>query len=348
MAFNYSRQLDDVAVLTWVFELVRELKSRNLSSWSELGGIFGSRFEIWEGAWRMLWQFPLAGLGQGNFYHLSSIAPFSKSHFLVLNGGENTHNYFLQTLVETGLVGAIIFLVAIIFPYWKSLNKVSMLPAALALFSLFLGNIFSHSFLVRENLILGAVILGLIYSQSLIVGFKVPILGSPFNKSTIRLIIILLVISSAGAYFHEIYQSFGRFPFKYGFYCYQNVPLTSDGWTKGVFQAPTPPGTRGVNLVLEYPPYEDGKKPIKISLELKHFIRYLGYNRSIDSVTKEVLVNRKNDIDINIEFSKQDDINNPKNSELEMHLSDCYSPRNLGDSVDSRLLGIKVKSIRMY
>jgi hypothetical protein len=34
--------------------------------------------------------------------------------------------------------------------------------------------------------------------------------------------------------------------------------------------------------------------------------------------------------------------------ELEIRTSKCYSPRNMGDSVDSRLLGIKIQSLQVF
>jgi hypothetical protein len=127
------------------------------------------------------------------------------------------------------------------------------------------------------------------------------------------------------------------------------VPLTSDGWTKGVFEAPIPRGSKGVELVLEMPQFKNGQHPIDLSLELRHVRRnQYGYNDTINSIKKVVSMNKKNDISIVITFSDQDALNQLDNVELEGRLSSCYSPRNLGDSVDSRLLGMQIKSIRAF
>lgn len=347
LIFNNALVVANITGLSWIADLALDLKTRNLFSWSELGGILGSRLEIWGAAWSMFWQFPLAGLGQGNFYHLSSVGFFSKSQYLILNGGENAHNYFLQTLTETGLVGAILLIGALIYPYQNVAKRSVLLPAGMALGSLFLGNIFSHSFLVRENLILGAVFVGLLYSQSIAARIESPpsLRASKLSRNTL----ILILLSVGLAYFYEIEKSFGKPPFTDGFYCYQKVPLTSDGWTKGVFEAPIPRGSKGVELVLEIPQFKNSEHPINLSLELRHVRRnQYGYNDTINSITKVVSMNKKNDNSIVIAFSDQDTPNMSDNVELEGRLSGCYSPRNLGDSVDSRLLGIQIKSIKAF
>jgi len=347
LILTHALEVANITGLSWIAELALDLKSRNLLSWSELGGILGSRFEIWGAAWTMFWQFPLAGLGQGNFYHLSSIGFFSKSQYLILNGGENAHNYFLQTLTETGLVGAILLIGALVYPYQNVAKRSALLPAGMALGSLFLGNLFSHSFLVRENLMLGAVFLGLTYCQS--TANRIDGSSSLMASKLSGKIITFILFSVGLAYFYEIEKSFGNPPFTAGFYCYQKMPLTADGWTKGVFEAPIPRGSKGVELILEIPQFKKGEHPIYLSLELRHVRRnQYGYNDTINSITKVVSMNKKNDNSIVIAFSDQDALNMSDNVELEGRLSGCYSPRNLGDSVDSRLLGMQVKSIKAF
>jgi len=347
LVLTHALTVANITGLSWIADLGIDLKTRNLFSWSELGGILGSRLEIWGAAWTMFWQYPLAGIGQGNFYHLSSISFFSKSQYLILNGGENTHNYFLQTLTETGLVGAILLIGALVYPYQNVAKRSILLPAGMALGSLFLGNIFSHSFLVRENLILGSVFLGLIYSQS--TANRIDGSSSLMASKLSSKLITFILFSVGFAYFYEIEKSFGKPPFTAGFYCYQKMPLTADGWTKGVFEAPIPRGSKGVELVVEIPQFKKGEHPIDLSLELRHVRRnQYGYNDTINSVTKVVSMNKKNDNTIIIAFSDQDALNMFDNVELEGRLSGCYSPRNLGDSVDSRLLGMQIKSIKAF
>jgi O-antigen ligase len=73
-----------------------QMQSRRLDSLSDLGGMMGSRFEIWSAVTNMFSAYPLMGVGEGEFYRLSSNISFARSEFLQLNRGENAHNYFLQ------------------------------------------------------------------------------------------------------------------------------------------------------------------------------------------------------------------------------------------------------------
>ena len=346
LLYSYPDRVAGHLGLSWVVELVHEIKSRHMLNWSELGGVLGSRLEIWGAGWRMFWQFPLAGIGQGNFYHLSSINFFSKSQFLILNGGENAHNYFLQTLVETGLVGCIVFLISFIYPFQGIQKKEVLLPAALALGSLFLANFFAHSFLVRENLILGAILLGLLYSYGVKRPLNGPLLQRKMRLHLIDYFLVLCVLAAGVGYFLEIYQSFGKTPFTRGFYCQRKGPLTVDGWTGGVFEAAYPSSVKGVELMLEVPYFKNTPASTELLIELRHYKRYLGYNRAVDSEIKTIHLNQARDFIIVIEFSNKNLVNQYDGVELELRTSNCYSPRNLGDSLDSRLLGVRIKSVR--
>lgn len=348
---SFSKQANQSIGLYWVSELFDQLKQRDLLNISDLSGIFGSRFEIWGAAWKMFWSFPLAGVGQGNFYHLSSISFFSKSQFLILNGGENAHNYFLQTATELGVVGALVLSWILIYPWKNTLNKKKLVPAYVAVFSICLSNIFSHSLLVRENLILLAVILGLLYSQH-----NNPEDGfcefKPESKEIIKTKFGHIYLAFATVflfYIAEIFQSFGKPPFTYGFYCFEKASLTSDNWTRGTFEIPISRASKGVDLILSLPYFRDGIQTTNLYLELRHVRRnQYGYNDTVDFVQKSFALDRKENISAHIQFTDKEALNSEDNIELFGALSNCYSPRNFGDSVDSRLLGVQIKSIHAF
>jgi len=109
--------------LAWVGDLMTQMQSRRLNSLSDLGGMMGSRFEIWSAVANMFSAYPLMGVGEGEFYRLSSNISFARSEFLQLNRGENAHNYFLQVLAENGLVGILVFAIVFIVPYLACKNK---------------------------------------------------------------------------------------------------------------------------------------------------------------------------------------------------------------------------------
>jgi len=126
---------------------------------------FAYRPEIFRAALSMFSDYPIFGVGQGNFFRLSSQLDISHSPYLLEKGGDNAHNYFLQTLAETGLVGAVAFVLAIGWPFFRVDHFSKIAAPALAMVAIALGNIFSHPLLVRPNLILFAVFLALIYAS---------------------------------------------------------------------------------------------------------------------------------------------------------------------------------------
>jgi O-antigen ligase len=123
------------------------------------------RPELFRAALYMFSEYPLFGAGQGNFLRLSSNIDVSQSVYLVQSGGNNVHNYFLQTLAETGLVGILAFALAIGWPFYRADQFSKIAAPALAILSIALGNLFSHPLLVRPNLILLAVVLALMYAS---------------------------------------------------------------------------------------------------------------------------------------------------------------------------------------
>ncbi len=123
------------------------------------------RPELFRAALYMFSDAPIFGVGQGNFFRLSSQLDISHSLYLVNKGGDNAHNYFLQTLAETGLVGGLAFALAVGWPFYRAGQFSKIAAPALVLLAIALGNIFSHPLLIRPNLVLFAVVLALLYAS---------------------------------------------------------------------------------------------------------------------------------------------------------------------------------------
>lgn len=341
LIFNYSNKLSGIPVLSWLGELANEFKSRDLTSWSLFSGIFGSRFEIWEAAIRMWWEFPLMGVGQGNFYRLSDIASFSKSHFLILNHGENAHNYYLQTLTETGLIGILLSALALLRPLFPLKKNKLILPALISIISLLLGNIFSHSLLVRENLCLLAVMLGCAYSASRYI-------SSSSSRSffiygpTVRLVCAALVVVLISISAREVYRSFGRPPFERGFYCFDMKKIDADGWILGGWKFQLPKEASNVDVEIYFPLTED---PPDINGE--NFT--VNIHVSDESVVKPSSINftRPGFATIHFELYGNQKEGLEKSITLNIQRQSCYTPRNKGESVDARRLGVMVKSLHV-
>jgi O-antigen ligase len=333
LIFNYSSSLSGIPVLSWLGELANEFKSRDLTSWSLFSGIFGSRFEIWGAAIRMWWEFPLMGIGQGNFYRLSDIASFSKSHFLILNHGENAHNYFLQTLTETGLVGVAIFSLALITPFLSIKNRAVLIPASIALGSLFLGNIFSHSFLVRENLIIASILIALILSQS---QFSATL--SIAYSARLKVLVIFFIGAMS---IYEINGAFSRAPFEYGRDCFVSNGLMRDKWKSGIFDIPVPPKAEVIRVFFEEEGYfqRQFERPIEW--------QFLGVKEVPQKNTKIFLRksnNRISPVEIAIPSSL---IENAEVLTLRLKVTSCFTPRNLGIGLDARRLGLQVERVEI-
>jgi O-antigen ligase len=148
----------------WIEYLIQLLAPNNWSR-ENFNKAFVYRPELFRAAWYMFSDSPVFGVGQGNFFRLSSNLDISHSLYMAQNGGDNAHNYFLQTLAETGLVGASAFVLAIAWPFYHVDRFAKIAAPALALLAIALGNVFSHPLLVRPNLILFAVLLALLYAS---------------------------------------------------------------------------------------------------------------------------------------------------------------------------------------
>jgi O-antigen ligase len=205
------------------------------NNFAQINTALSERPAIWLAALRMWLAFPLFGVGQGDFGQLSPL--FNFGNFAVLREGENTHNYFLQTLAETGLVGVLAFVLVIIAPFFLVKDMRVLYPAAIALFSLFLGNIYAHSFLVRENLFLAAIFLGLMYSyvpQEKLLVSPYQLLRAWKPHHLWKWIIAITCLTFIGLGTREIYTSFYRFPFEYGSACFVNKPAAGHFFLKTI------------------------------------------------------------------------------------------------------------------
>ena len=328
--------------LAWVGDLMTQMQSRRLDSLSDLGGMMGSRFEIWSAVANMFSAYPLMGVGEGEFYRLSSNISFARSEFLQLNRGENAHNYFLQVLAENGLVGIAVFAIAFIVPYRACKNKQLILPALIGLFSLFLGNIFAHSFLVRENLLLGATLLGLLYSLSGITAASA-ITYLPIASVRSRLLALSAVFVLLVGVAIEVISSFGKIPFKAGADCFvKDVHPYPDGWTSGAWEELLPKGTKSLELVALPNRINIQKHAISGRLEMLVWIPGRGKVpvnvRDYEWTTNIPMTLR---LDMPAEYDES-----PHVKSARLQINSCYTPRNLGVNTDGRRLGVQIENVQ--
>ena len=338
-----SIQNDSLSGLGWVGELLTQMRYRRLDNLSDLGGMLGSRFEIWSAVSNMFIAYPLMGVGEGEFYRLSSVISFARSEFLQLNHGENAHNYFLQVLAENGLVGIAVFAIAFAVPYWACPNKRFALPALIGLISLFLGNVFAHSFLVRENLLLGAALLGLLYSLASDHSQSARATQVFKTKPSRLLFYVGMIVLLFGILF-EVYFSFGRLPFKAGADCFvKELPLYQDGWSSGAWGERLPQGAKEAEITLSPQRKHLEKQPLSVRADLLSWEAGKG-NVPISTASYQWTSDNVVTLKLTLPPSYY---NSPNLITVNLAVSSCYTPRNLGINTDGRRLGLQIIN-RLY
>jgi hypothetical protein len=146
-------------------DFVRQLYETDYLNFDLWNSLLSLRPEFHRAAVWMYLDYPIFGSGQGNFIRLSADPIERYSHNLVIWQGDNAHNYFLQTLAELGLVGGLGFIILFAFPLYRNI-KPDNISVCMMIMAIFLGNIYSHSLLVRENLIFLAIMVSLLYSKA--------------------------------------------------------------------------------------------------------------------------------------------------------------------------------------
>lgn len=210
----------------WLGEFFAALKNSDISNFETINLLSRWRLEFFRAALLMFDAYPWMGLGQGNFYRLSTIYELTQSTWLANSVGNNAHNYFLQTLAETGMIGVGCFVLIFVWPFYHVADKTKLVPVAMLILSVFLGNLYSHSLLIRENLFLLAVFVGLMYAlidRTLIHQDQHSCqLLTRCQKVSGYLVMFLL---SAAIYFAvaEIAASFYKVPFQHAGHCYQGA-----------------------------------------------------------------------------------------------------------------------------
>ena len=301
------------------------------------------RPEIYAAAIRMFWSFPLLGLGQGNFYRLSSNPEFSLSSFLSIDqNGENAHNYFLQILAENGLIGLFLFGLLIINPVIQSKNRRILITAICAILSIFLANLLAHSLLIRENLFIAASLIALLYghigsqkiTQNSSSKNKFFLLLNSKNHIFIYLIFFIIFIFSV----IEIYKSFRSFPFTVDTQCFKTRTLYPDGWSTGIYQVDMPDGSKGIEINVSAFPPDIQKKPLTALLQITN-----NQNNSLASAKYLISDNSHTSFTLHLPIDQF-----PMSQGLKaiFKLNRCFIPINLGMNADERRLGVQISEVR--
>lgn len=301
-----------------------DLRSMNLA--------LSHRPEIWAAALDMYSNFPLFGLGQGAFFRLSSIAPFSGSETLITLGGSGAHNHFLQLFVELGPVGIGIALVAAA-PYLRMGRLNLRLVSFYALAGVAVGNLYADTLLIRELTMLAAIFAGtfLWEAQTLAGDNLQPLSPVTVRRASIALLALALVALAEAA------LSFDRYPFIYGLRCHEERPLAWDKWTQGTVRVEVPAGSSAVSLTLLADRRDLARRPLDVGVAI---------------VDEEATILRTQGVRFDRPDEGPRDISMPLGAStggkrfLTVESSHCYVPLNVGRGHDGRHLGVRVLKLQ--
>jgi O-antigen ligase len=332
-----------IAPNLWVAGLTQITHALGLPDLLALNIKLSYRPEVYMAALRMFTLFPFAGLGQAEFYRQSANPELSQSYFLSTEqNGENAHNYFLQTLVENGLVGFFTLGFMLIYPLFKVLDKRVLIPALGVLLAMACANVFSHSLLVRENLLLAACFVALLYSfvpASASTPKQNVVACYPWNLLQHRYVIVTIVAVSLALIVKEGLQARGSFPFDKDLQCFKTRPLERDGWTSGRYLTDIPVGATGFTIQLATTQPDAEQRPISGSLQILFDRRKL--------IDKDFALNKTGPQQMSFHLPPGT-VATPDDYQAELTLSRCFIPRNFGMNEDSRRLGVRIEGIHWH
>lgn len=296
-----------------------------------LNALLSGRLDIWAAALRMYEQFPLFGLGQGAFFRLSAVEPFSGSPLLAGWGGENAHNWFLQTATQLGPIG-VALLLSIAYPCVRVGRGNSSSIALFALLGMAAGNFFGHALLIGELLVLTSVMLALYYWEAEQIA---PDALRPLPvRATQALAAGFVVVGLLAAI--EVAASFQRLPFEFARRCHEPRPLEADGWAGGVYRTALPKETKRVELDLAWGRPDAVRRALVIDVEMTESDGRSVARRRID-------VRAEGGTSAQLAFDLP-----PATSDrrlISITSSHCYAPFSVGRSLDPRLLGVQVRRL---
>lgn len=328
----------------WFIQYIEGLPRLHINNLEALNAHFGSRAEIYRAAIRMFENFPLMGLGQGTFYRMSGTLEFAGSRFLASIQGENAHNYFLQILTETGVVGFCTLAAVIVVPILRAKLSLRLLPVGAMLIAFGLGNLFAHSLLIRENFFLFAACVALLYVQAQRITDARVMENSTQSWEVLRRwhlkplymkrLAWVLSLMMAGLIIREVYASFGRFPYLYGARCYTPMVLKTGDWTSGTFILDVPADAKAVELKIRETQPAIERSPLFLSVSVQQPSVAVAQK----TLRYDLGVNAPQNIVVPIDSFG---VNVPQ--QIVFTTSRCFTPKNLGVNSDPRRLGIVVE-----
>jgi O-antigen ligase len=323
-------------------EIVAALSNSSTSFWQKMNEISRYRLEIFVISLRFFSLVPLFGIGHGNFFRISRNQELTGVNWFSSQGGENAHNYFLQSLVELGLVGLVIYGIFFLYPIVFRSKYSRVMPAMWALLAVALGNVYSHSLIIRENLFLLAVFTALLYANAR-VQYRVVkddvVLGVRNAKSLPKYLSLFAILCVCGLLLliaREVRQSFNKAPFAFGDECLRvKQALGVDGWSSGTYRIALPTGVRDVSFFVD-----DFNDEWLHKVTDMHLVIYdqLG----VRIIEKTYTVNRLY-LPLELNISVPQGVSSDGQLVATLSYPLCFTPANHSLSSDDRRLAFKVR-----
>lgn len=327
----------------WLHDIFLQLQQPQLLTFEHLNLLSSRRLELFATALQMFANYPLLGLGQGNFLLSSAVVPFSGSVWMAQSGGENAHNYFLQTLADVGAVGAICYVLIFAWPLCRTTERKALVPAAVAIVGLCLGNLYSHSFIIRDNLLLLCVFMGLAYSYVAPLSLAAGKANSKAARGKISIklgvLIALIILVTIVFAIREVAGSFDRLPFQQAGTCNRMAPIRGDGWTTGQVTIPLAAQQKGLKIWADIEGIPAEYAVRQVSLALLNGVGVTVFEQQFHFDSQKLM------IDLQIPEALWV-INQALTVSLKMDR--CYTPGNVILSEDNSRLGLHIQAIERY
>jgi len=209
----------------------------------------------------------------------------------------------------------------------------------------FMGNIYAHSLLVRDNLILVAALVSLLYASSYNTdtprsaervsppgwwGISRPYLGAVLAA-------LALLLTAAAAY--EVRTSYRKSPFTTDVQCQVHRAQTPDGWTAGLYHETLPMGARGFRFIISAVHPDVGAHPLHMEVRIVHAKRGV-------LATQEFTIGTPGAHRIGTALPAGEQVDDD-HYRAELRLQRCFIPKNMGINADGRRLGVLIKSLEI-